>query len=135
MKQRFIIKYCKVIDAVLLLDTLKRMPLTMIIDKICYVHGLICMDMERAKEQQEYYESLFGYQRPLIQPVTRFIITSERWLGNPDYGMNYSIYDNTGNHVLSSLGDESCINEFKEWLEKELEEFKKWVIIMMYYLQ
>ena len=64
MKQRFIIKYCKVIDAVLLLDTLKRMPLTMIIDKICYVHGLICMDMERAKEQQEYYESLFGYQRP-----------------------------------------------------------------------
>lgn len=125
MKQRFIIKYCEVIDAVLLLDTLKRMPLTMIIDKICYVHGLIYMDMERAKERQEYYESLFGYQRPLIQPVTSFTITSERWLGNPDYGMNYCIYDNTGKHVLSSLGDESCINEFKEWLEKELEEFKK----------
>ena len=121
MKQRFITKYCKVIDAVLLLDTEKKMPLTMIIDKICYVHGLICMDMERAKERQEYYESLFGYQRPLIQPVTSFTVKSKRWLGNPDYGMEYSIYDNTGKHVLSSLGDESGIYEFKEWLEKELE--------------
>lgn len=120
MKQRFITKYCKVIDAVLLLDTEKRMPLTMVIDKICYVHGLICMDMERAKEQQEYYESLFGYQRPLIQPVTSFTVKSERWLGNPDYGMEYSIYDNTGKHVLSSLGDESSIVEFKEWLEQEI---------------
>lgn len=122
MKQRFITKYCKVIDAVLLLDTEKRMPLTMVIDKICYVHGLICMDMERAKERQEYYESLFGYQRPLIQPVTSFTVKSERWLGNPDYGMEYSIYDNTGKHVLSSLGDESIIVEFKEWLEQEMKQ-------------
>ena len=120
MKQRFITKYCNVIDAVLLLDTEKKMPLTMIIDKVCYVHGLICMDMERAQEQQEYYESLFGYQRPLIQPVTSFTVTSERWLGNPDYGIEYSIYDNTGKHVLSSLGDKSGIYEFKEWLEKEM---------------
>ena len=121
MKQRFITKYCRVIDAVLLLDTEKKMPLTMIIDKVCYVHGLICMDRERAKKQQEYYENLFGYQRPLIQPVTSFTVKSERWLGNPDYGMEYSIYDNTGRHVLSSLGDKSIIDEFKEWLEKELE--------------
>ena len=118
MNNRFIIKYCNILDSVFVLDTLKRMPLTRIHDELS-VHGLDCMDMERANEVQQYYENLFGYQRPLFQEVTSFTIKSERWLGNPDYGMEYSIFDNNNKHVLSSL-DEDIILKFKEWLENEL---------------
>lgn len=115
--KRFITKYCNITDSVLVLDTLKRMPLTMLIDGCLYVNGLNCMDMERAEEQQEYYENLCGYQRSLFQPVNSFTITSEKWLGH--YALEYSLIDNTGNVVISSF-DESTVLKWKEWLESEI---------------
>ena len=115
--KRFITKYCNITDSVLVLDTLKRMPLTMVIDGCLYVNGLNCMDMDRAEKVQEYYENLCGYQRTLFQTVTSFTVTSEKWLGH--YALEYSLIDNTGEHVLSSF-DESTILKWKEWLESEI---------------
>ena len=115
--KRFITKYCNILDSVFVLDTLKRMPLNMVIDKVYYVHGLDCNDIEKATEVQQYYENLCGYQRTLFQEVNSFHITFEKWLGH--YGLHYSLIDNTGKHVLSSF-DESYVIEWKEWLEMEL---------------
>jgi len=116
---RFIIKYCSIVDSVFVIDTLKRMPLTMVIDKVKYVHGLDCMDKERAEKVQSYYENLCGFQRSLFQEVTGFHIESHKWLGH--YGTHYDLFDNTGKHVIGSF-DESILVEFKEWLEMECDD-------------
>jgi hypothetical protein len=75
------------------------------------------MDRDRAENTQKYYESLCGYQKSLLPQPNSFTIRSSEWLGH--YGMEYSIFDNRGNHVLSSM-DKSIILEFKEWLEMEV---------------
>lgn len=117
---RFIIKYCNITDSVYLIDTLKRMPLTMIINKVLYVHGLDCNDYETAKERQSYYENLCGYQRTLFQTVTSFELKTGKWLGNKEYGFHYDVFDNTGRHVIGSF-DKSIVMEWLEWLKSELQ--------------
>ena len=116
MKQRFIIKYCRILDSVFVIDSLKRMPLTRIHDGYS-VHGLDCNDHESAEKVQKYYENLCGFQRTLFQNIHSFTINSYKWLGH--YGTVYDVVDNTGKIVISSF-DESIALEFKEWLEKEL---------------
>lgn len=117
MSYRFIIRYCKIIDSVFLIDTLGRMPETRIHSKLS-VHGLDCNDRETAEERQTYYENLCGYQRPLFPEVTSFEIKTHPWLGH--YGTHYDVYDNTGRHVIGSFSEDLAV-EFKEWLEKELQ--------------
>ena len=116
---RFVIKYCNIVDSVFVIDTLNRMPLTMVIDNVMYVHGLDCMDRERAEETQRYYENLCGFQRTLFQEIHSFTISSHKWLGH--YGTVYQLIDNTGKEILRSF-DKSIILEFKEWLEMEVKE-------------
>ena len=116
---RFVIKYCNILDSVFVIDTLKRMPLTMVIDKVKYVHGLDCNDHERAEKVQRYYENLCGFQRSLFQEVHSFTIQSHEWLGH--YGSVYQLIDNTGKEVIHSF-DKSVVLEFKEWLEMEVKQ-------------
>ena len=118
MKSRFVIRYCNILDSVFVIDSLGRMPLTRIHSELS-VHGLDCDSRENAEPVQAYYESICGYQRPLIQPVKSFHIESGHWLDNPDYGIHYELYDNTGKHVIGSF-DKASVDEFKEWLESEL---------------
>ena len=110
--ERFIIKYCNILDSVFVLDTLKRMPLTMVISNFKYVHGLDCDNRERAEQTQRYYENLCGYQRSLFQEIHSFTIRSSKWLGH--YAVEYTIFDNLNNPVLSSF-DKSIILNFKKW--------------------
>ena len=119
MRKRFVIKYCNITDSVYLIDTLKRMPLTMIIHNKLYVHGLDCNDRETAEELQSYYEPLFGFQRPLFQEVTGFELRTRKWVSSDFYSFYYDIFDNTGRHVIRS-SDLRLAFEFKEWLEMEL---------------
>lgn len=114
--ERFIIQYCNILDSVFVIDSLGRMPLTRVHDQLS-VHGLDCNDRGLAEEVQKYYETLFGYQKPLIQTVTGFNIQTDNWLDN--YGTVYAIFDNNNHHILSSF-DKTRIYEFKEWLEREL---------------
>lgn len=122
MKKRFIIKYCGITDSVYLIDTLKRMPLEMIIHDKLYVHGLDCNDRETAEELQSYYEPLFGFQRPLFQEVTSFELRTSKRVHDVTinfYNFHYDIFDNTGRHVLGSYDLRTAV-EFKEWLDMEL---------------
>ena len=116
MSNRFVIKYCGIIDSVFLIDTLGKMPLTNIHSSLS-VHGLDCNDRETAEERQTYYENLCGFQRPLFQEVTGFELKTGKWLGH--YGPHYDVYDNTGRHVIGSF-EKSIAVAFKEWLEMEL---------------
>lgn len=118
MNSRFIIKYCGVLDSVFVIDSLGRMPLTEIHSELS-VHGLDCDSRERAEPVQAYYESICGYQRPLVQEVESFYIKSGHWLNNTDYGIHHDLYDNNGKHVIGSFDYDSVV-EFKEWLESEL---------------
>ena len=117
MSERFIIKYCNLIDADLVIDTLKRMPQTMIVSNYLYVNGLICSDRVKAEHWKRYYERICGFQRSLVQEVTGFnleTIPEER-----GYGLIYVISDNTGKKLLKSH-DKTIASEFKDWLEMEV---------------
>lgn len=123
--KRFVIKYCNIVDSVFLIDSLGRMPETMIINKVRYVHGLDCNNRETAEEQQSYYENLCGFQRPLFQEVTGFELRTSKRIHDVTinfYTFHYDIFDNTGRHVLGSY-DLRTVVEFKEWLESELKTF------------
>lgn len=125
MGDRFIIKYCNVLDSVFLLDTLKRMPLTMVISNHLYVHGLDCNDRETAEDIQSYYESVCGFQRTLFPVVTSFEIKVEMttrgtFREKGDEIPHYDIYDNTGKHIIGSY-DKELIEEFMDWLMMELD--------------
>lgn len=125
MRNRFIIKYCSVLDSVFLIDTKSRMPETRIHNSLS-VHGLDCNDRERAEERQKYYENLFGFQRPLFQEVTSFELRSHKHFGfgfhdADEYVMVYDVFDNTGRHIIRST-DKVLAVEFKEWLEQELKQ-------------
>ena len=117
MKQRFVIKYCNILDTPVLIDTLKRMPLAMVIHKVCYIHGWVCNDQYHAERLQDYFEKICGFQKTLFQEVNSFTLTKSDWYGDWD------ITDNNGK-IFRFTHKEDAI-EFKEWLEKELEEFKK----------
>ena len=119
---RFEIKYCSILDSVFVIDTLGRMPLTRVHSKLS-VHGLDCNDKDRAEKVQEYYESICGFQKPLVQEVTSFEIrTDMRLAGFREKGdeiMHYDLYDNTGKHVIGSY-DKETVDEYYEWLTSEL---------------
>ena len=116
MKERFTIKYCNIIDAVLVLDTLKRMPKSMIIHNHLYVHGLICNDRVEAEYWQEYFEELFGFQRSLVQKVTGFDMRSYRG----EYGTVYEVFDNIGKLNFRFTENSKDAMEFWEWLDMEM---------------
>lgn len=122
MKQRFVIKYCNILDSVFVIDSLGRMPLTRVHSELS-VHGLDCNDRDRAEKIQKYYESVCGFQRSLFQEVTSFEIKTEmRLAGFREKGeeiMHYDLYDNTGHRIIGSF-EKEIIDEFKEWLEKEM---------------
>jgi len=120
---RFEIKYCNILDSVLVIDTLGRMPLIQIHSQLSG-HGLDCNDRDRAEKVQRYYESVCGFQRPLIQEVTSFEIKTEMttrgtFRDKGDEIPHYDIYDNTGYHVLGSY-DKEIIDGYYEWLTSEL---------------
>ena len=123
MKQRFVIKYCNILDSVFVIDSLGRMPLTRVHSELS-VHGLDCNDRDRAEKIQRYYESVCGFQRSLFQEVTSFEIKTEMttrgtFRDKGDEIMHYDLYDNTGHHIIGSF-EKEIVFEFKEWLEKEV---------------
>jgi len=123
MKKRFIIKYCNILDSVFVIDSLGRMPLTNVHSQLS-VHGLDCYDRDRAEDVQRYYESICGFQRPLVQEVTSFEIRTEMttrgtFREKGDEIPHYDLYDNTGHYVIGSY-DKEIVDEFKEWLDKEV---------------
>ncbi len=122
MKQRFVIKYCNILDSIFVIDSLGRMPLTRIHSELS-VHGLDCNDRDRAEKIQGYYESVCGFQRSLFPEVTSFEVrTDMRLAGFREKGEeipHYDLYDNTGHHVIGSY-DKEIVDEWKEWLDKEM---------------
>lgn len=112
MTKRFITKYCNIIDAVVIIDTLKRMPLAMIIDKVCYIRGWICNDNIHAERLQGYFEKICGFQRTLFQDIHSFTIKKADWYGSWD------VIDNNGK--IFRFDDKESAIEFKEWLEMEM---------------
>ena len=124
-KTRFVIKYCNILDSVFVIDSLGRMPKSTVIDKVLYVSGLDCNDRDYAEVIQSYYENVCGFQRTLFQEVTSFEIRIEMttrgtFRDKGDEIPHYDLYDNTGKHVLGSY-DKEIVDEFKEWLDMEVE--------------
>ena len=112
--QRFIIKYCNILDTIVLIDTLERMPLINIVHGSIAIHGWICNDMINASDLQDYFESVCGFQKRLFNPINSFEVVKTDWYDT------YAVIDNQGKSFR--FDDKQSATEFKEWLDMELKQ-------------